>query len=588
MGSSSSKSRYASIIWLPLGFVAWLGIGIAGYWAISLAWRAIHVAEFRRTVAAVAALAPSHPWIDPWESDPEWQLLEKQISTDLVPLTAHAAKFEEEGIGIVFWVPSPTGRWRATVTFPLAERAASDGPKRPSGVVAIRGTQIFDHANVAKVWWITWTSLNLFLALAWYWIGRWHRRDVSDWRSELQPWFDEIEITASVTNRRPKLSLPRLLGHDSVMVERLNAVAEYVNSEIARLDELVARLDLIFGNLSEGVLAIDEQGRTLIANSALRSQFQLGSEDYSLKPLVEVIRVPRVVELVEHVLSTGKSEEQTVEYGSTTRFMRLLASPLPIGNGRSGVLLTVIDVSSQQRSELARREFIAGASHEFKTPLSAIRAYTETVQTIFREDHETAHRFLESILAQADRMDHLVNGMMQLARAESGTLKLNLHCLDAVATIQPCLDAMQQIAHSKALVLKCHLPPTPLLVNADRDALQTIANNLLSNAARYTGAGGTIDVELVLDAPCAVLRVTDTGIGISEADQDRIFERFYRVEKDRAQYTGGTGLGLAIVKQLTKVLGGSITVSSRQGVGTCFEIRLPAVGFTQSSSNLGG
>ncbi len=187
-------------------------------------------------------------------------------------------------------------------------------------------------------------------------------------------------------------------------------------------------------------------------------------------------------------------------------------------------------MSSAQRSELARREFVTGASHELKTPLAAIRAYTETLQSIGQEDPQTSERFLEKILDQADRMDRLVNSMLQLARAESGNLKLKVQPIDAALAIKSCLEAAAGMAQAKGIVFESQLPEQRTQVMADRDALQTIASNLLSNAIRYTPAGGRVCLELLVEESqehgrVVCLRVSDTGIGIAAADQTRIFER---------------------------------------------------------------
>lgn len=575
MESSSHGYRVSRWLWCAFGLAVWITVGLVGAWGVRRAWRQAQVDEFRRSVEAVAALAGYRQWSQPWESDPAWQELEGQLGIDLVPLAALGEGSREPSSGQVHWLLSPSGQLHATVTVPLAAPTA--------GVGAIRGTRVISDRRADWFWWTLWTAVGMTIAA----LARVSIRRVqmeSPWvPTELGPWREWAE---SIADRQPQDGLPILQHSDSPLAVRLNMLAAQYNARQEEREHAAARLQLVFGHLSEGVLAVDSQGRVIMMNSVLREQLGLGSEEFYQRPLVEVVRIPRVVDLLEHVLKTKQGNDQTVEVG--TRYLRLLAAPLPQEDGEAGVLLTAIDVSATQRSELARREFIAGASHELKTPLAAIRAYTETLQAIHQEDPEAAQRFLGNILVQADRMDRLVTGMLQLARAESGALKLKLERIDAVAAIRPCLEGAIGLAQTKGIAIDAKLPSTQLLLRTDRDALQTIASNLLSNAVRYTPAGGQIELELFQEQQQVVLRVSDTGIGIAEADRERIFERFYRVQKDRSQDTGGTGLGLAIVKQLVQVLDGSVEVSGRKGEGTCFEIRLPGVGFTQSSSKSGG
>ena len=564
--------------WLSTGaaLVLWGALGLVGDWALTSAWRAAQVDEFRRAVDVLASLSALEQFSQPWESDPAWHRLETQLQANLVPLSAEHISSGEPPDADVSWMLSPTGQWRATLTVPLATSIEH--------VAAIRATRSFDASAPRWLWWSTWALLNLVIGSAQVLTRKSQPAKATFSQSQIQPWLR----AARGSEKEPLRRLPQLLKSDSPLAATLDAVASTVNARLEQLERSVDRLQRILQNLNEGVLAVDDQGRVMLMNDALRAHLELGADENVQRPLVEVVRQPRVVELLEYVLNSGQGSEQTLELGNGAFYLRLLAAPLPLDDSRHGVLLTAIDISSTERNELARREFITGASHELKTPLAAIRAYTETLQAIAQDDPQAAQRFLENILSQTDRMDRLVTGMLQLARAEAGNLKLKRERIDAVATIQPCLVAAAAMAQAKAISVEVDMPSSQLLLLADRDAYQTIASNLLSNAVRYTPVGGRIGVRLWSEGDWVVLRVSDTGVGIAEADQQRVFERFYRVQKDRSQDTGGTGLGLAIVKQLTQALDGTVELSSRGGEGTSFEIRLPAVGFTQSSPKIGG
>ena len=531
--------------WALTVLFLWAVLGTLGHSLVAWSWRAAQVREFQRTVQAVAHLAGQQSWKQPWESDPRWQELEQQLDVDLVPLA-------DGETHQVTWVQTPGGNWRASVTVAVVNAA--------SPIAFIRGTRLFDDHGIDRVWWMIWSSLNLILLWAVWFIRQRQRQQLAIERENQALW----QATHAKADESAALILAR------------------------------QQLTNVLDNLREGVMSLDANLRIELINKNLCDQLELGAAHNLVgRRLLEVVRVPAVVEMVDHSVRTLSATEQTIEVGSAARYMHILVLPIHASDEQLRLLVTATDVSSAQRSELARREFVTGASHELKTPLAAIRAYTETLQSIGQEDPDTSERFLEKILEQADRMDRLVNSMLQLARAESGNLKLKVQSIDAALAIKPCLEAAAGMAQTKGLVFESHMPEQRTLVMADRDALQTIASNLLSNAVRYTPGGGKVVLDLWEEADSSesrwvCLRVSDTGIGISPADQSRIFERFYRVQKDRAVDSGGTGLGLAIVKQLTQVLNGRVQVISHPGVGTRFEIRLPAVGFTQSSSNAGG
>ncbi len=530
--------------WPATILVLWALLGAVGHYLIAWSWRTAQLREFESTVQSVARLSGQQSWKEPRESDPAWQALEAELDVDLVPL-AVATKPK------LLWVQTPGGSWRASVTVPLAQPSP--------GVAFIRGTRNFDDGGVDRSWWLTWSILNLVMLVAVWIVRRVQRRQLAVERENLAMW----------------------------------GTARARSEEVPAVDSAREQLSSLLENMREGVMCVDADQRIELINQTLCDQLGLGSAVHLVgRRLLEVVRVPAVVEMIDHCRASHSAAEQMIEVGTEARYLHLLVRPIESSSDRPRMLLTATDVSSAQRSELARREFVAGASHELKTPLAAIRAYTETLQSIGGDDPDASERFLQKILDQADRMDRLVNSMLQLARAESGNLKLKVQPIDAALAIKSCVEAASGMAQAKGIAFHSQMPPDRTLIMADRDALQTIASNLLSNAIRYTPAGGRVDLELfdeeTTEGKVVCLRVSDTGIGIALADQTRIFERFYRVQKDRAVDSGGTGLGLAIVKQLTQVLGGSVQVISQPGEGTRFEIRLPAVGFTQSSSNAGG
>lgn len=347
--------------------------------------------------------------------------------------------------------------------------------------------------------------------------------------------------------------------------------------------------ELVLGNLQEGVLATDDSSHVLLANHALHRLLGIRQGPYLNRLLQDIVHVPIVHKIAARVLREHTPCEALIELDTPQRSLRILGRPLPLsvlplkvlgadslpsGQPRFGALLTVRDETMLRRVESIRRDFVANASHELKTPLAAIRAYAETLQLGALDDRAMADKFVANIIEQADRLNGLVQGMLQLSRVESGTA-MKVESFDARETTEFCVAATTAVATSKNIQIITQLPDVPLRMQCDRDGFQTIASNLLSNAIRYTREGGQVSVLLDHIDDVCVLTVTDTGIGIHPEDLDRIFERFFRAEKDRSSETGGTGLGLSIVKHLTQALGGVVRASSQPGVGSSFEVRLP-------------
>jgi signal transduction histidine kinase len=193
------------------------------------------------------------------------------------------------------------------------------------------------------------------------------------------------------------------------------------------------------------------------------------------------------------------------------------------------------------------------------------------------EDQQKNVQFVERISQQAERLDGLIRDMLQLARAQSGNLPLNAQEFTVLPALNTCVESHRVIAESKGVRVMLATPDQEFIIRGDYEAFITIMNNVISNAVRYTDSGGEVNVSVRASEPWVVVKVSDTGIGIAADDHERIFERFYRVDKARTPERGGTGLGLAIVKHLVKASGGEIRLQSELGVGSTFEILFPGI-----------
>jgi two-component system phosphate regulon sensor histidine kinase PhoR len=245
------------------------------------------------------------------------------------------------------------------------------------------------------------------------------------------------------------------------------------------------------------------------------------------------------------------------------------------GEPTRGVVLVFDDITELRRLENLRREFVANVSHELKTPLASIKAYTETLRLGAINDPEHNGKFVEQIEKQSDRLHQLIIDLLQLTRIESEQEVFDITNASIAEAVESCIAAHQQAAEAKGIVVEVDAGATATHVRADEEGLRTILDNLVDNAIKYTPQGGRVCIRWKRDEGGVLIQVQDTGIGIPEKHQARIFERFYRVDKARSRQLGGTGLGLSIVKHLAQAFDGTVGLQSKVGRGSTFSVRLP-------------
>jgi two-component system phosphate regulon sensor histidine kinase PhoR len=356
----------------------------------------------------------------------------------------------------------------------------------------------------------------------------------------------------------------------------------------------------------EGVVAVDARQRIVLANEAARRLFDFRPPTVEGRPLLEVIRNHDLHEAVTSVFTT--SEPLRLELrrpGPPAKTIDIHVQPLP-GEPCEGVVLVIHDTTALRRLEAIRREFVANVSHELKTPLSSIKAYTETLRNGALRDPENCDRFLGRIEEQTERLTRLIMDMLMLARIESDHQAFDFVSLDVLPIVKKCIDDHRGAADAKRITLQSTNGAaidarTPCRVRADREGIREMLDNLVDNAIKYTPEGGQISItwstngiqppspngqqptsnsprpQHAIPSPQPTIRISirDSGIGIKPEDQERIFERFYRVDKARSRELGGTGLGLSIVKHLAQSMNGTVAVSSEVGHGSTFTIELP-------------
>ena len=360
------------------------------------------------------------------------------------------------------------------------------------------------------------------------------------------------------------------------LTNELNAITTRLRDRLDELTEERDRAGQIVDALDDGVLLLDGAGRLLVANPAARSWFGLPDALRPGLPAKRVLGVPQVTALAEQAAAT-----RAPVAGSCTlvfpepRTLAMRAFPLADRGPTGRIVVTVTDITQRHRLEVLRRDFVANASHELKTPVAAVRALAETLLTALPDDPEAGRRFAERIGREAERLEVLARDLLDLSRVERGTL--DVEPVDLVGLAKEVADGYTDLAEERRVRLHTELQPQ-LSLRGDRAQLGLLVSNLLDNALRHTPAKGTVRVRLEATEGRAVIQVADTGEGIPAGELSRVFERFYRVDKARARQTGGTGLGLAIVRHVAEAHGGTVRVDSELGRGSSFTVSLPLAG----------
>jgi two-component system phosphate regulon sensor histidine kinase PhoR len=346
--------------------------------------------------------------------------------------------------------------------------------------------------------------------------------------------------------------------------ELLGRSADELQQRLSALDRDRTTMQNVLSSMEEGVVLVGPTGRVRLSNPA--AERLLVTRHRTMSGLL-----PMAFQEAATKAAAGEAAVAVeVETGSPSRWAR--ATALPVG-GDGSVLLVVRDVTEAKRLESVRRDFVANASHELKTPAASIQAAGETIRSAARDDPSVIPRFAEQLEREAFRLSRIVSDLLDLSRLETGDELDEEVGLDQV--VKEERDRYEEAAREGGLTLSIRLGPVAPVRGSVRD-LSLLVRNLVDNAIRYTKPGGRVDVTLSGQGDEVVLSVADTGVGIPTRELPRIFERFYRVDRARSRETGGTGLGLSIVKHVIENHGGTVSVTSELGRGTCFEVRLPS------------
>lgn len=367
----------------------------------------------------------------------------------------------------------------------------------------------------------------------------------------------------------------RTPGHDEIATlgKSLDHLAGSLSKALAQLKSERDLLGDILAGMQEGVLVLDRDAHVIHANPALRAMLLLGSDCIG-NPLLDVIRNADLVEILWRARDSASAASGEVELtGIKPRRLMVQVSPLQSG-GTGDLLMVLVDVTQLRQLESIRKDFVANASHELRTPVASMRSAAETLRGAM-SDPEASQAFLEIIERNAGRLHQLVEDLLDLSRIESREFRLQIEGVDLGHFADQMAKAYKRLAKDKQINLVTDEAPSGLLAMADRKALEQVLGNLLDNAVKYCPPGSTVRIHAHPEGERIRLEVEDTGPGIPPQHLPRLFERFYRVDASRSRELGGTGLGLAIVKHLVEAMGGGVSVESEPGKGSTFSFTLP-------------
>jgi len=362
------------------------------------------------------------------------------------------------------------------------------------------------------------------------------------------------------------------------LAKALNDMADEINAKVNSISSEKAKLEAVLSSMFEGIMITDEIGEILLVNPSVRKLFLIESSPEGRKPL-EVIRNNVIQEIVDKVLTKNRkvvTQEVKIDLPGQ-RIILINGVPVIKGNVIEGAVLVFHDITELKRLEEIRKDLVANVSHELRTPVSSIKGYAETLLEGKVENEDTKKEFLNIIYQDSNRLANLIDDLLDLSKIESDKMKMEFEPVEIPPILNRCISILEKSAKDKLLSIKLNVPDKLPKVLGDQGRLLQVLLNLLDNAIKYTPEGMSVTISAARKENVVQIDIFDTGIGISEKDLPRIFERFYRVDKARSRELGGTGLGLSIVKHIVQAHNGQVWVQSTFGLGSTFSFTIPIV-----------
>ncbi len=359
------------------------------------------------------------------------------------------------------------------------------------------------------------------------------------------------------------------------LAKSFNFMIEQIREKIKEVTANQSRLEAVLLSMFDGVLVVDIKARVILINQTLKKLFNIKKETFNKRP-IEIIRNIEIQNLVEKSLKLKEGVAfQELSLLLPEKYIFLIHATPVIREGIvTGAVLVFHDITELRKLENIRKDFVANVSHELRTPVTNIKGYTETLVEGALEDKDNAKEFLQIIHSETERLVSLINDILSLSAIESDKLELNIGACNIKDVIREVVSRLKKEAEAKSVKIDTDFPDSFVDVLADRPRITQVIFNLVDNAIKYNRQGGKVCISL---KPCSAgieISVSDTGVGISQKHMSRIFERFYRINKDKSREKGGTGLGLSIVKHIVSAHNSRIQVKSSENQGTTFSFIL--------------
>lgn len=352
------------------------------------------------------------------------------------------------------------------------------------------------------------------------------------------------------------------------LLNRMDTQNEQLKQQMSDLLEQERKFQIITTNMNEGLILLDASEKIVFMNQSLKESLGAGKMDYTGKHISLFHRSAQMSEVIQNA-QKGKARDAVITFYE--RKFHIYGNPVFENSKITGVVLFFVDISEKERAEQMRREFTANVSHELKTPLTSISGYAEMIQNQMVQPKDIPV-FAGKIYDEAGRLLVLINDIIKLSRMDEGQNIQPKEVVDLAEISQDIYTRLLPVAEKKTVTFEMEISKVQVL--AVRPMIYDMIYNLCENAIKYNKEQGHVMLEVFEKEERPIIRVTDTGIGIPAKHQERIFERFYRVDKSHSRQTGGTGLGLAIVKHVVEYHGGYIEIHSREGIGTVITIHL--------------
>lgn len=398
-------------------------------------------------------------------------------------------------------------------------------------------------------------------------------------------------VTAKIT--KPIENITRLARRitkhqyeERVMIDRndeigqlgkaINLMADSLEEQMTTIFENEKKLMTVLNNMSSGVILLDNNGKIMLANPAIEQLLGVSLKEIVGKQHNEVGKQDSISELIYKVVATGETvhAEIGVYYPTKKYFNSSVVPILDVKGAISEILVVLHDITKIKKLENMRTEFVASVSHELRTPITSVKGFAETLLDGSIKDRETEQQFIQIIYNESDRLHRLIVDLLDLSKIELNKEILKIERIDIKGLLLSTIEVLKPSINKQKITILTELDS--VYAEVDEDRIKQVIINLITNAITYTAENGKIYLRLKeLEENRIKIEVEDTGIGIPKQSLSRVFERFYRVDKDRSRESGGTGLGLAIAKHIIESHEGNIQVESEVGIGTRFTIILP-------------